>query len=104
MKYILSESRLKKFVLNYLDNFLESKRVYYTGPYIVIEENSGDEDDYDLIPQYMEFDHSDGRLWIKKTFIQDFSLLFPFTKKQTEEIIVPWFEDKFLVDVEYVVE
>jgi len=102
MKYILSESRLKEFILNYLDTFVESNVVYESGPFFFIGQPSGDVDDYGVIPQYMEYDFTDGRLWISKTFKNDFILLFPLTNEQAEEIIVPWFENKFNVEVKFV--
>lgn len=100
MKYIISEARLHDFIYRYLETFLESKIILRVDPYIGIE---GPEiDDYSGSPQYMEYDHTDGRFWINKSFLESFMKLFAIDKKTAQNFISGWFSDKFDVEIKFV--
>jgi hypothetical protein len=100
MKYVILESRLNEFITDYLNTFIESVVVSDLYPYLIISPKTEEwEDD---IPDYMEYDHSDGRLWIEKNFLRSFVDLFAFNKENAEKFIKEWFEKRFGVKIEYV--
>jgi hypothetical protein len=47
----------------------------------------------------MEFDHSDGRLFIDESFLDKFSSMYPLDKEQSGKFISDWFSKVFDVDV-----
>lgn len=101
MKYIISENRLTEFIISYLNSFVENKAVSYLDPFIVISQaNQGDDELWD---DYMEYDYTDGRLWINKSFLKDFIDLFAFKGiEDARTSISKWFENKFDVEVKFV--
>lgn len=101
MKYIISESRLHQFINDYLDSFVERNNVSRPDPFIVISEPS--QNDVDTTwEDYMEYDFTDGRLWINRDFVTNISNLFFKDKDDALKFVVDWFEDKFDVEVEFV--
>lgn len=99
MKYIITESRLHNFMTEYLDSMLKEKIVSNSNPFIVISDNIQNEDD--TWNDIMEFDHSDGRLWINNHFKKFMSDLFAMSVLDIIPFITKWFENRFNVEVEY---
>jgi hypothetical protein len=100
MKYIISESRLNQFLLDYLEGTIERKVVNHTHPYIIVSHQIGDgEDDWEDI---MEFDHMDGRLWVNRNFQKRLTDTFGLSVGRTKVLLKQWFENKFNVKVEFV--
>ena len=100
MKYIISENRLNQFMLDYLEDLVGRKVVNRLHPYIVVSQQIGDgEDDWEDI---MEFDHTDGRLWINRSFLKKMTDMFSLSGGRTKVLIKQWFENKFNVKVEFV--
>lgn len=100
MRYIISESRLHEFINQYLETFLESRAVSQFDSFIVVSEKISPEDDEWV--DYMEYDSSDGRLWINQSFLKGFVDLFAFTDGESaQEFIKTWFEKKFGVKIKY---
>ena len=99
MKYIITESRLHNFMSEYLDSMLKDKIVSNSNPFIVISDNIQSEDD--TWNDIMEFDHSDGRLWINNQFKKFMSDLFAMSVLDIIPFITKWFENRFNVEVEY---
>lgn len=83
---------------SYLDDMLIGG-ISEIDTFIVLYSYDSNDDYYDS-EVLMEFDSSDGRLYVDKPFIETFSMLFPFGKSQL--FIEEWFENKFGVAVEYV--
>jgi hypothetical protein len=59
---------------------------------------------YNDVPLYedgviMEYGFDDGRLYIEKDFLDTFSSMYPFNKKESAEFISNWFSKEFEVDV-----
>lgn len=100
MKYIISENRLNKFILDYLDDLIGRKVVNRLHPYIVVSHQIGeDEEDWEDI---MEFDHLDGRLWINRSFLKNMTDLFALSDDSIKNLLKQWFENKFNVEVKFV--
>ena len=101
MKYIITESRINEFRKRFLDDFLKSHYVHKIDTYIVVSEPYTDDDT--PFPDYMEYDHWDGRLWIEKNFVKFFSDMYGFDDvDETKKFISDWFSRKFDVEVKYV--
>lgn len=100
MKYIITENRLYDFMINYLNTLLESKNVSYIDSFIVVSDKiTVDEEEWRDI---MEFDKSDGRLWLSTTFVRNFEDLFGRGRDESIRIITEWFENKFGIKTDYV--
>jgi hypothetical protein len=98
MKYVLTESRLNEFVVNYLNTFVDNKAISHHRDFIIIQEKSYEEDSWE---DYMEYDYSDGRLWVNKKILKLFSDLFNLGVEKTFDYIEKWFESKFNVEINY---
>ncbi len=99
MKYIITESRMNEFMTNYLNNLLENYKVRTPYSFIVISPVIWDEDEWDEV---MEYDFSDGRLWINEDIIQTFDDLFNLDKNASHDFIKNWFENQFDVKIKFV--
>lgn len=101
MRYIISESRLHEFINDYLNSFVERKDVSHSDPYIIIAEPNQNDDEATWI-DYMEYDFTDGRLWINKNFLTNISDLFFKDKDDAMKFMADWFDNKFDVEVKFV--
>jgi len=99
MKYIITESRLNNFMSEYLDSMLKEKIVSNSNPFIIISDNIQNEDD--TWNDIMEFDNTDGRLWISDRFKKFMSDLFAMSVLDIIPFMTKWFENRFNVEVEY---
>ena len=100
MKYIITESRLDKFLAKYLDSWVEDMAVTKSSPFIIISKKiSPDEDDWE---DSMEHDFIDGRLWVNRNLQRSLMDLSNKNEDELKEFLKKWFENKYDVDVEYV--
>ena len=100
MKYIITESRLDKFLAKYLDSWVEDMAVTKSSPFIIISRKiSPYEDDWE---DSMEHDFTDGRLWVNRTLQRNLMDLSNKNEDELKEFLKKWFENKYDVDVEYV--
>jgi hypothetical protein len=102
MKYIITESQLNKvksklndLMISDLNRLLDNDRTS-DSEFIVIY--------YNDVPLYedgviMEYGFEDGKLYIEKEFLDTFSSMYPFKKKESAEFISNWFSKEFEVDV-----
>jgi hypothetical protein len=80
---------------NHLNQFMDSRKVSLIGNFIIIYEPG----DFDEV--IIEYDNEDGRLFIKKGFLEDFSSWFPLDDEDSQEFVKNWFEATFNVGVSY---
>ena len=99
MKYIISENRLNEIMTEYLNGWAESKTVSRSSPFIVIEEYSDELGDWDIV---MEYDFTDGRLYVSKRITKHLMDLFGKNEIDVRVFVGEWFGKKFNVDVEFV--
>jgi hypothetical protein len=99
MKYIIRESRLDHLMTEYLNSWIENKVVSNQRDFILIEEKANDYDEWETL---MEYDFSDGRLWVNRNLIRFLIDLFGKNQVETMTFVGKWFEDKFGVEVKYV--
>ena len=100
MKYVISENRLNQFIIDYLEDLIARKVINRLHPYIVISQRIGDdEDDWEDI---IEFDHTDGRLWVNRNFQKMLTDMFALSQERMKVLLKQWFENKFNVKIEFV--
>jgi hypothetical protein len=106
MKYIITESqhnKIKKHLSDYLEKQMQPKPSI-DGNFIILWEKynnpiSVNDEDEDVA---MEYDYSDGRLYIG-LFLRRKLWWFPFKdKEELNEFLKDWFEKKFKVEVKFV--
>jgi len=99
MKYIISENRLNEIMTEYLNGWVESRLVYRNSPFIIIEEQSDEVGEWDII---MEYDTTDGRLYVSKRITKHLMDLFGKNEVDVRVFVGEWFGKKFNVDIEFV--
>lgn len=97
MNYLVTHPQLRKFMTEYLNDFLNHCSVSEFDSFIVIDYDYEYSDDI-----AMEYDSDDGRLFIDKNFLDKFSIWFPLDMEQAKKFIKDWFEDMYNVKVKYV--
>jgi hypothetical protein len=99
MKYIIRESRLDHLMTEYLNSWIENKVVSNHTDFILIEERANDYDEWETL---MEYDFSDGRLWVNRNLIRFLIDLFGKNQVETMTFVGKWLGNKFDVEVKYV--
>ena len=101
MKYIIRENKLDMLMTEYLNSWVDTKSVSRHDKFIIFhqEVGLGQWDEWDDV---MEYDGSDGRLWVHREFLTLVTDLFGKNKIETMTFIGKWFEDKFGVEVKFV--
>ena len=99
MRIIIRESALDSLMTQYMETWVENKYVARHTDFILIQEKAEYDDEFwrDL----MEYDFTDGRLWIKNDFKKLMSDLFGKSVLDIIPFLTKWFETKFGVKVEY---
>lgn len=83
----------------YLNGWVESRTFHHSSPYLMIEEPSDEVGEWDIV---MEYDTTDGRLWVGKKITKLLMDLFGKNQIETRVFVGEWFGNKFNVDVEFV--
>jgi len=100
MKVIITESQKKKlmndFIKSLVDDTLDENEPLYVDSYIIIWDKT------DVWNTFIEYDKSDGRLWISKKYLNNLESWFPIKKEKVLDMIKNSFENKFNVDVKYI--
>jgi hypothetical protein len=99
MKYIIRESRLDHLMTEYLNSWIENKVVSNYMDFILIEERANEYDEWETL---MEYDFSDGRLWVNRNLIRFLIDLFGKNQVETMTFVGKWLGNKFDVEVKYV--
>ena len=101
MKYLITESQLNKaksvinnLMISELNNILDYDRTSDSDFINIYSQERGP--DFFIL---MEFDHSDGRLFIDESFLDKFSSMYPLDKEQSGKFISDWFSKEFDVNV-----
>ena len=99
MKIIITENKLRDLQLQYLNNSIGSTS-NFDNFIIIYYPNYGDEDDFES-DVLMEYDYDDGRLYIDKTFLTNFSKVYFPNDDDAGPFIKDWFENEFGVDIDF---
>ena len=95
MKYIIKESKIDMLMTEYLNTWVDSRKLIEFDRFIVLEDPYGEpENDVD-----MEYDGEDGRLWVRQELFSTLVDLFGKDENETLEFIGKFFEYKFGVQV-----
>jgi hypothetical protein len=96
MKFIILESKLKKFQFSYLDSLTSVSK---SDSFIIVWGNDyGNEANTELL---MEYDYYDGRLFVDGEFYNKFKSFFGGDFVNPCKVISKWFEKRFEVEVEF---
>jgi hypothetical protein len=95
MKYIIKESKIDMLMTEYLNTWVDSRKLIEFDRFIVLEDPYGEpENDVD-----MEYDGEDGRLWVRQELFDTLVDLFGKGEDETLDFIGKYFEYKFGVQV-----
>jgi hypothetical protein len=98
MKYIIKESKLNMLMTDYLDTWVDSRKLYKFDRFIVLEDPNGEPaNEVD-----MEYDGANGRLWVRQELFSTLVDLFGKDAEETLNFIGKYFEHKFDVEVKSV--
>lgn len=97
MRYIIKESKLNDIRKEYLENRIGSDSHFEE--FIIVYYPFSEDDSEDEV--MMEYDHTDGRLYVDSNFGYGFSDLFFSNDEEGYKFISEWFEWKFGVNVKY---
>jgi hypothetical protein len=95
MKYIIKESKIDMLMADYVNSWIDAKRLIEFDRFIVLENFNGEENN----EVEMEYDGENGRLWFLKEFRKTLMDLFGKSYVETNEFVAKFFEDKFGVEV-----
>jgi hypothetical protein len=95
MKYIIKESKIDMLMTNYVNSWIDAKRLIEFDRFIVLENPNGEENN----EVEMEYDGEDGRLWFLKDFRKTLMDLFNKNHVETNVFVGKFFEHKFGVKV-----
>jgi len=98
MKIIIKESKIDMLMTNYVNSWIDAKRLIEFDRFIVLENPNGEENN----EVEMEYDGEDGRLWFLKEFRQTLMDLFGKSYIETSVFVGKFFEYKFGVEVKKV--
>ena len=95
MKIIIKESKIDMLMTEYLNSWVDSRRITEFDRFIVLENPIGEEEN----EVDMEYDGEDGRLWTRQNFLYTLSDLFVKNYVDTMVFVGKFFEHKFGVEV-----
>ena len=101
MNYLVTHPQLRKFMIEYLNDFLNNCSVSDPDSFIVINYNYDEPDEYSIDDVAMEYDSDDGRLYLDKNFTLFFKNYFP-NEDDVIQFIKDWFENEFGVKIKYI--
>lgn len=105
MKYVIPNERLVKLMTDYLNDFMDNCEVSKFDSFITLSKwvRNNNIVNYNNLLEYndilVEYDSSDGRLWIGTDIFRNFTNWFPIHPIDAEEFIKDWFENTFDVEV-----
>jgi hypothetical protein len=99
MKYIIKEDKIDMLMSEYVNSWIDAKRLIEFDRFIVLENFNGEENN----EVEMEYDGEDGRLWFLKEFRKTLMDLFGKSHVETNEFVGKFFENKFGVKVNKIV-
>jgi hypothetical protein len=97
MKIIITENKLRDLQLQYLNSSIGSESNFEEF-IIIYHPGTVDEDEFDAM---MEYDRTDGRLYIDKSFLDNFGKVYFPNEDDAGPFIKDWFEHQYGVDIKY---
>ena len=96
MNYVITESRLYELIDNYIDKILDSPNKTYRHDHFILVDDPWTLEDPEVV---IEYDYTDGRLWISSKVLNLFDSLFGLSPSDAAERISERFEKKHGVDI-----
>ena len=87
MKYIIKEDKIDMLMAEYVNSWIDAKRLIEFDRFIVLENFNGEENN----EVEMEYDGEDGRLWFLKEFRKTLMDLFGKSYVETNEFVAKFF-------------
>jgi hypothetical protein len=100
MKIIITENKLQKLQIDVLNNLI-GYNISEFDNFILIYYPNGHDNDYDS-EIMMEYDYEDSRLYIDKSFLDNFAKVYVPKEEDAPFIIKDWFDNYFGVDIKYI--
>jgi hypothetical protein len=101
MKYVIPNERLKSLMTDRLNAIKNDNTLSRFDTFIVISKENDDVfSDFDEI--IVEYDFSDGRLYVNEEIFDNFISWFPIDTEDAKKFIIDWFEKTYDVDVAYI--
>ena len=100
MNFEISQKKLSDLKGKFLSNYVNDKNLRNLDNFILIMDLESQDDDFSVIEPLFEYDHYDGRLFVRDDVFYTYSDLFGVDTKTTISEIISWFEKKFNVKVE----
>ena len=94
MKIIIKESKIDMLMTEYLNSWVDSRKIVEFDRFIVLEDPNGEEEN----EVDMEYDGEDGRLWVRQQLFDTLVDLFGKEENETLDFIGKYFEYKFGVE------
>ena len=98
MRYLISESKLNSLIFEFLNDIYNNSNVENFDNYIILREPF-DYDVEELGDIMMEYDYSDGRLYVIHPIIEKMYSLFGLDREDAYRKVGEWFTDKFDVKI-----
>ena len=95
MKIIIKENKIDMLMTEYLNSWVDSRKIIEFDRFIILENPNGEEEN----EIDMEYDGEDGRLWTRQNFLYTLSDLFGKNWLDTMVFVGKFFEYKFGVEV-----
>jgi hypothetical protein len=99
MKIIITENKLRDLQLQYLNQFVDDVSEFDT-VIVLWYPSNGDDDEFER-DALMEYDSYDGRLYIAKSFLDNFGKVYFPNDDDAGPFIKDWFENYFGVEIKY---
>ena len=100
MKVIITENKLLKLQTDVLNNLLGGNVSEFDNFILIYyPDGQGDEGISEIM---MEYDSEDGRLYIDKSFLDNFAKVYVPKEDDAPFIIQDWFENYFGVHIKYI--
>jgi hypothetical protein len=98
MRYLISESKLDKYIIEFLNDINNNSYIDSWDNFIVLREPV-DEEMEEMGDVIMEYDYSDGRLYVVHPIIEKMYSLFGLDREETYQKVGEWFANKFDVQI-----
>ena len=101
MKFEISRKKLQEVKEKVLNDYINDNVESFDN-FIIISDNTGNDNDFEIVEPFFEYDYTDGRLFVRDDVLHGFIDMFAINEKQAIENISSWFQKKFDVEVKFV--
>jgi hypothetical protein len=101
MQIIITENKIHKLQTDVLNNLI-GYNVSQFDNFILIYYPNDYNGDYDYAEVLMEYDYEDNRLYLDKSFVDNFAKVYVPKEDDAPFIIKDWFENYFGVEIKYI--